>query len=127
VKPKGFIYIWKPKGFIMRRDVFQAIADPTRREIINMIAFKSMNVNSVSENFDVSRAAIYKHLKILNECGLVKIKQKGRERFCEAKLEKLNEVSTWIEQYRKLWNERLDSLDIYLTELQSKPKTNGNK
>lgn len=106
----------------MRRDVFQAIADPTRREIINMIAFKSMNINSVSENFDVSRAAVYKHLKILNECGLLKIKQKGRERFCEARLEKLNEVSTWVEQYRKLWNERLDSLDNYLTDLQSKAK-----
>ena len=109
----------------MRRDVFQAIADPTRREIINMIAFKPMNVNSVSENFDVSRAAIYKHLKILSECGLVKIKQQGRERFCEAKLEKLNEVSNWIEQYKKLWADRFDSLDIYLTELQRKSKEDG--
>lgn len=106
----------------MRRDVFQAIADPTRREIINMIAFKSMNINSVSENFDVSRAAVYKHLKILHECGLLQIKQKGRERFCEARLEKLNEVSTWVEQYRKLWNDRLDSLDNYLVDLQSKAK-----
>src|SRR5688572_12677528 len=100
----------------MRRDVFQAIADPTRREIINMIAFKPMNVNSVSENFDVSRAAIYKHLKILNECGLIKIKQQGRERFCEARLEKLNEVSSWVDQYRKLWTGRLDSLDTYLAD-----------
>lgn len=109
----------------MRRDVFQAIADPTRREIINMIAFKSMNVNSVSENFDVSRAAVYKHLKILTECGLVEIKQKGRERYCEAKLEKLNEVSNWVEQYKKLWTERLDSLDNYLSDLQSKTKQDG--
>ncbi|MEJ7694561.1 metalloregulator ArsR/SmtB family transcription factor [Daejeonella sp.] len=109
----------------MRRDVFQAIADPTRREIINMIAFKSMNVNSVSENFDVSRAAVYKHLKILTECGLVKIKQKGRERYCEAKLEKLIEVSSWVEQYRKLWTGRLDSLDNYLTDLQIKAKQDG--
>ncbi|MES3019647.1 MAG: metalloregulator ArsR/SmtB family transcription factor [Bacteroidota bacterium] len=109
----------------MRRDVFQAIADPTRREIINMIAFKSMNVNSVSENFDVSRAAVYKHLKILTECGLVHIKQKGRERYCEARLEKLNEVSGWVEQYRKLWAEKLDSLDNYLTDLQIKAKDNG--
>jgi DNA-binding transcriptional ArsR family regulator len=111
----------KPKGFIfMRRDVFQAIADPTRREIINMIAYKPLNINSVTENFDVSRAAIYKHIKILTECGLINVKQQGRERFCEVKLEKLSEVSTWIEQYRKQWEQGLDSLEIYLKELQSK-------
>lgn len=109
----------------MKRDVFQGIADPTRREIINMIAFKSMNVNSVSENFDVSRAAIYKHLKILTECGLIEIKQKGRERFCEAKLDQLNEVVSWVEQYRKHWDERLNSLENYLIQLQSKPTNNG--
>ena len=85
----------------MRRDVFQAIADPTRREIINLIAYKSLNLNSVAENFDVSRPAISKHIKILMECGLLEINQQGRERYCEAKLEKLNEVSDWVEQYRK--------------------------
>jgi DNA-binding transcriptional ArsR family regulator len=106
----------------MRRDVFQAIADPTRREIISMIAHKSLNVNSVAENFDVSRTAIYKHLKILSECGLVKIKQQGRERYCEAKLEKLSVVSDWVEQYREMWNNRLDSLENYLKELQAKNK-----
>ncbi|HYH01667.1 MAG TPA: metalloregulator ArsR/SmtB family transcription factor [Bacillota bacterium] len=106
----------------MRRDVFQAIADPTRREIISMIAHKSLNVNSVAENFDVSRTAIYKHLKILAECGLVKIKQQGRERYCEAKLEKLSVVSDWVEQYREMWNNRLDSLENYLKELQAKNK-----
>ncbi|HYG14868.1 MAG TPA: metalloregulator ArsR/SmtB family transcription factor [Bacteroidia bacterium] len=106
----------------MRRDVFQAIADPTRREIISMIAHKSLNVNSVAENFDVSRTAIYKHLKILTECGLVKIKQQGRERYCEAKLEKLSVVSDWVEQYREMWNNRLDSLENYLMELQAKNK-----
>lgn len=106
----------------MRRDVFQAIADPTRREIISMIAHKSLNVNSVAENFDVSRTAIYKHIKILTECGLVKIKQQGRERFCEAKLEKLSVVSDWVEQYREMWNNRLDSLENYLKELQAKNK-----
>ena len=107
----------------MRRDVFQAIADPTRREIINMIAYKPLNVNSVAENFDVSRTAIYKHLKILTECGLVVIKQQGRERYCEAKLTKLNEVSEWVEQYRKLWTQRLDSLESYLKQMQAKKKT----
>ena len=111
----------------MRRDVFQAIADPTRREILGMIAHKSLNINSVSENFDVSRAAIYKHMKILAECGLLEIKQQGRERYCEGRFEKLNEVSDWIEQYRELWEARFDALDIYLKELQSKKKKNGRK
>lgn len=111
----------------MRRDVFQAIADPTRREILGMIAHKSLNINSVSQNFDVSRAAIYKHMKILAECGLLEIKQQGRERFCEGRLEKLNEVSDWVEQYRQFWEARFDLLDNYLEELQSKKKKNGRK
>jgi DNA-binding transcriptional ArsR family regulator len=102
----------------MRRDVFQAIADPTRREIINLIAHKSLNLNAVAENFDVSRPAISKHIKILMECGLLVINQQGRERYCEAKLDKLNEVSDWVEQYRKFWNAKLDALENYLTELQ---------
>ncbi len=111
----------------MRRDVFQAIADPTRREILGMIAHKSLNINSVSENFDVSRAAIYKHMKILAECGLLEIKQQGRERFCEGRLERLNEVSDWVEQYKQFWEARFDSLDNYLKEIQSKEKKNGKR
>jgi DNA-binding transcriptional ArsR family regulator len=111
----------------MRRDVFQAIADPTRREILGMIAHKSLNVNSVSENFDVSRAAIYKHMKILAECGLLEIKQQGRERFCEGKLERLNEVSDWVAQYRQFWEARFDALDIYLEQLQKEKKHGKRK
>lgn len=103
----------------MRRDVFQAIADPTRREIINMISKKPLNVNAVAENFDVTRTAIYKHLKILAQCGLVNIRQQGRERFCEARLEKLNEVSDWVEQYRKFWNARLDALEEVISKKRS--------
>ncbi len=106
----------------MRRDTFQAIADPTRREILSMIAYKPLNVNSVAENFDVSRTAVYKHIKILKECGLVIITKHGREHFCEAKLEKLGEVSDWIEQYKKFWNTKLDALEVYLNELQTKNK-----
>lgn len=104
----------------MRRDVFQAIADPTRREIINMVASRPLNVNSVAENFNVSRTAIYKHIKILTECGLIIIKPQGRERYCEAKLDKLNQVSEWVEQYRQIWEARLDSLENYLEKLQAK-------
>ncbi len=105
----------------MRRDVFQAIADPTRREIINLIAHQSLNLNSVAGNFDVSRPAISQHIKILTECGLIIIKKQGRERFCEAKLDKLNEVSDWVEQYKKFWTEKLDALEKYLYEIQTLP------
>jgi DNA-binding transcriptional ArsR family regulator len=104
----------------MRRDVFQAIADPTRRAIINMIAGQSLNLNAVADKFDISRPAISKHIKILTECGLIVIKQQGRERYCEAKLATLNEVSDWVEQYKQFWNAKLDSLEIYLDTLQKK-------
>jgi DNA-binding transcriptional ArsR family regulator len=108
----------------MRRDVFQAIADPTRREIINIIAQKKINLNAVAENFEISRPAISKHIKILEECGLIVIEQRGRDRFCEAKLEKLNEISVFIEQYRQFWEAKLDSLESYLKEMQSKKHEN---
>ena len=104
----------------MRRDAFQAIADPTRREIISMISKKPLNVNAVAENFDVTRTAIYKHLKILSECGLVNIRQQGRERFCEARLDKLNEVSEWVEQYRKIWTEKFDALEDFINKKKKK-------
>jgi DNA-binding transcriptional ArsR family regulator len=104
----------------MRRDVFQAIADPTRRQIINLIAHRSLHLNSVAEKFDVSRPAISKHIKILTECGLIEIRQQGRHRYCEARLEKLNHVSDWVEQYRKFWELKLDALENYLEDLQKK-------
>jgi len=107
----------------MRRDVFQAIADPTRREILGMISQQPMNMDSVAEHFDVTRTAIYKHVKILIECGLVEVTQKGRERYCEGRFEKLSEVSGWINQYRHFWETKLDALENYLAELQAKPAT----
>lgn len=100
----------------MRRDVFQAIADPTRREIINLVAHQKLNLNAVADNFNISRPAISKHIKILTECGLVKIKKQGRERFCEAHLENLKKVSEWLEQYRLFWNSKLDALEQHLSE-----------
>lgn len=104
------------RSYKMRRDVFQAIADPTRRAIINMIANQPMNLNAVAEQFDVSRPAISKHIKILTQCGLITINQQGRERYCEAKLQKLNEVSEWVEQYRIFWNKKLDALENFLEQ-----------
>jgi DNA-binding transcriptional ArsR family regulator len=106
----------------MRRDVFQAIADPTRREIIALISDRSLNVNAVAGNFDVTRTAVYKHMKILTECGLVVVRRQGRERFCEARLERLHEVSDWVEQYRKFWSARLDALENYLKEMEPKKR-----
>src|SRR5262249_44515457 len=97
-----------------RRDVFQAIADPTRRDIINLIAFQSMNLNSIAGNFDVSRPAISQHIKILIECGLVTIKKHGRERFAEATLKPLAEITDWIEPFRSQLEERYNALDDVL-------------
>lgn len=107
-----------------RRDVFQAIADPTRRAILGLLALQSLTLNAVAENFDISRPAISKHVKVLEECGLIAINQKGRERYCEAKLDKLNEVSEWVNQYREFWETKLNALDKYLMEIQ---KTNKKK
>ncbi|MEP7265624.1 MAG: metalloregulator ArsR/SmtB family transcription factor [Bacteroidota bacterium] len=102
----------------MRRDVFQAIADPTRREIINMLSKENLNLNAVAEKFAISRPAISKHIKVLTECGVVTITQLGRDRICEVRLEKLQEVSSWVEQYRKDWDLKMDALDQYLSKVQ---------
>jgi DNA-binding transcriptional ArsR family regulator len=111
----------------IRRDVFQAIADPTRREIINVISEKPLNLNAIAEKFHVTRQAISLHIKILSECGLIKIHAKGRERYCEAHLEKLSEVSMWVERYRKHWESKLDSLETYLDKLQKQRKNAKRK
>jgi DNA-binding transcriptional ArsR family regulator len=100
-----------------RRDVYQAIADPTRRAIINMIATQPHNVNSIAEKFDVSRQAISLHVKVLTDCGLITIKQRGRDRFCEAQLDQLSEVSAWVDQYRQRWESKLDALETYIENL----------
>lgn len=98
----------------MRRDVFQAIADPTRREIISLLSDQSLNLNSIADNFPVSRPAISKHIKILTECGLVVISQQGRERYCRADLKKLEEVARWTNQYRAFWTSKLDALEEFI-------------
>jgi DNA-binding transcriptional ArsR family regulator len=111
----------------MRRDVFQAIADPNRRAILGLLADHKLTLNGVAGNFDISRPAISRHVRILTECGLVIIRQQGRERYCEVQLDKLNEVSGWVEQYRKFWEEKLDALEKYLTKIQKKDKKYGRK
>lgn len=108
----------------MRRDVFQAIADPVRRDIIGLLDSEKLTVNTVAEKFNVSRPAISKHLKILRECGLITINKEGRERFCEIQPSNLVPAFLWIDQYRNLWEEKLDSFENYLTQLQTKHKEN---
>ena len=106
----------------MKRDVFQAIADPNRRAILGLLAKQKLTLNGVAENFNISRPAVSRHIKILTECGLVVTRRRGRERLCEARLRKLAEVSDWIEQYRKTWEERFDALEVYLNESQENKK-----
>ena len=110
-----------------RRDVFQAIADPTRRQIISLLATGAMNVNAISERFDMSRPAISQHVKILEECGLLVITQQGRERLCEARLEALTDVARWVGQYSQFWNQKLDALDAFLKKSQSPKHTAKTK
>lgn len=111
---------------VANKDIFQAIADPTRREIIHLISNKPQNLNSIADNFDMTRQAVSLHVKILTECGLIAIKQQGRERVCEARLNRLNEVSAWIDQYRQFMESTFDSLETYLEQIK-KEKKNGKK
>jgi len=101
----------------MRRDVFQAIADPNRRAILSLLARQRMTLNSVAENFRISRPAVSKHIRILKECGLVIVIPQGRERYVEARFDKLNEVTDWVEQYRQIWEERFNRLDDLLEQM----------
>jgi len=109
----------------MRRDVFQAIADPVRRDIIRHLAEQSLTINSVAKKFDISRPAISKHLKILKECEIIVINKQGRERFCQIQPKNLIPAFLWIDQYRNLWEEKLDSFEDFLIEIQTKNKKDG--
>lgn len=100
-----------------RRDVFQAIADPTRREILGLIAKEPLNLNSIAENFEMSRPAISQHIKVLDESDLVVIRKKGRQRFCYIRPQKIKEIDKWLEQFRQLWEDRFNQLDQVLNNL----------
>ena len=104
----------------MRRDVFQAIADPTRRDIINILSKEALSVNEIAERFDMSRPAISKHLKILNECRIVQFKKMGRERICLIQPQELVPAFLWINQYHKLWEVRIDAFEAYVNQLKNK-------
>ena len=104
----------------MRRDVFQAIADPTRRAIIALIAIQAMTPNAISEHFNSTRQTISRHLKILTECELVKQEYQGREIYYQLEVEKIKEIDKWIEQFRKIWETRYNQLDDFLLTIQNK-------
>lgn len=104
----------------MRRDVFQAIADPTRRAILAMIALQAMTPNALAEHFDSSRQAVSKHIKILTECQLVRQEQSGREIYYHFNPQKMKEVADWIEPFRQMWEDRFNNLDKVLLNLKNK-------
>lgn len=106
----------------MRRDIFQAIADPTRRAIISLIALQAMTPNAIAENFNSTRQAVSKHLRILTECELVKQEQKGREIYYSLEIQKMKEIDKWLEQYRKIWEGRFNQLDNLLSTIKKTKK-----
>ncbi len=106
----------------MRRDIFQAIADPTRRAILVLIAMQAMTPNAIAEHFDITRQSISKHLRILSECDLLAQKQEGREIFYELKIDKMKEIDVWLDQFRKIMEERFLALDKVLHNLKNNKK-----
>ena len=108
----------------MRRDIFQAIADPVRREIIDLLSQEPMTVQAIAEKFDISRPAISRHLRILKECGLVDLQPNGRENFYYIDPAQLVPAFMWLERYRKLWEDKIDSFEEYLMKLKTK-RNNG--
>jgi DNA-binding transcriptional ArsR family regulator len=106
----------------MRRDIFQAIADPTRRAIIALIALQAMTPNTIAENFKTTRQAVSKHLRILNECELVKQEHQGREIYYSLEIDKMKEIDKWLDQYRKIWETRFNQLDEVLSTIKKTEK-----
>lgn len=101
----------------MRRDIFQAVADPTRRAIIVLITLQAMTPNAIADNFKITRQAVSKHLRILTECELVKQEQKGREIYYSLEIDKIKEIDQWIEQFRKIWETQFNQLDHLLSTI----------
>jgi DNA-binding transcriptional ArsR family regulator len=106
----------------MRRDIFQAIADPTRRAIIALIALQAMTPNSIADNFNTSRQSVSKHLRVLTECELVKQEQQGREIYYSLEIEKMKEIDKWLNQFRKIWESRFNQLDKVLSTIKRTKK-----
>jgi DNA-binding transcriptional ArsR family regulator len=105
---------------LMRRDIFQAIADPTRRAILSLIAIQAMTPNAIAEHFDSTRQAVSKHIKILSECELLEEKKSGREIYYHFNVNKMKEVDDWLVQFRTMWEDRFTNLDIVLKKIKNK-------
>ncbi|WP_276345888.1 metalloregulator ArsR/SmtB family transcription factor [Daejeonella sp. JGW-45] len=103
-----------------RRDIFQAIADPTRRAIITLIALQAMTPNAIAEHFDATRQSVSKHLRILTECELITPQQQGREIYYQLEVNKMKEIDKWLEQFRKIWEVRFNQLDEVLSKIKAK-------
>jgi len=110
----------------IRRDIFQAIADPNRRQIIDLLANEPMTLNAIADKFHISRPAISQHIKHLVECGVVEVEKMGRERYCRIQPQSLIPAFMWLERYQKQWEERVNSFEKYINKLQSKNKTKKN-
>lgn len=106
----------------MRRDIFQAIADPTRRAIIALIALHAMTPNAIADNFNTTRQAVSKHLRILTECDVVKQEQRGREIYYSLEIDKMKEIDKWIAQFRNIWETRFSQLDHVLSTIKKNKK-----
>jgi DNA-binding transcriptional ArsR family regulator len=106
----------------IRRDIFQAIADPTRRAIISLIALQAMTPNAIAEHFNTSRQAVSKHIKILTECELVRQEQQGREIYYSLEIKKMKEIDKWLDQFRKLWETQFNQLDKVLATIKKRTK-----
>ena len=106
----------------MRRDIFQAIADPTRRAIITLIALQAMTPNAIADNFNTTRQSVSKHLRILTECELIKQEQQGREIYYSLEIEKMKEIDKWLNQFRKIWETQFNQLDKVLSTLKKQKK-----
>jgi len=111
----------------IKRDVFQAIADPTRRQIIDLISNKTMNLKTIAEHFDISRPAISQQVKILHKCGLLEIKREGRETFCSIRADEFKKIADWIEKYKSLWETRIDDFENYVNQLHAKKNKKHGK
>jgi len=106
----------------IRRDIFQAIADPNRRQIIDLLAREPMTLNAIADKFHISRPAVSQHIKHLVQCGVVEVEQKGRKRYCKIQPQSLIPAFVWLEQYQKQWEERISSFEKYVNKLHSKNK-----
>jgi DNA-binding transcriptional ArsR family regulator len=132
INKKTIFFIAQPKSCVylqliscanikkMKRDIFQAIADPTRRAILVLISSTALTPNAIAEQFQTTRQAVSKHIKILNECDLLEEKKLGREIYYQLKIDKMKEIDHWLEQFKKIWEQRFDQLDQVLMNLKSK-------